>query len=144
VESQRLLLPETLELSFAEAAAARSFSDDLARIGLELEPFGGNTVIITAIPALGIADECSGLVRDILAELAQLGSSSAFMEVRDGLLSRIACHSVMRGIHQLDRRQITELLARMDETDFAASCPHGRPVSHSISLAELAKIFKRT
>jgi DNA mismatch repair protein MutL len=145
VESQRLLLPETLELSFSEAAAARTFGDDLARIGLELEPFGGNTVIISAIPALGVASsDIGGLVRDILAELAQLGSSSAFGEVRDDLLSRIACHSVIAGIRQLDRRQISELLASMDETDFAASCPHGRPVSHAIGLAELAKIFKRT
>ena len=62
----------------------------------------------------------------------------------DGLLSRIACHSVVRGIHLLEARQITGLLRSMDETDFAASCPHGRPVSHVVTLAELEKIFKRT
>ncbi len=144
VESQRLLFPETLELSFAEVAAARRFSNDLTRIGLELEPFGGNTVIITALPRLAAAHGGTRLIRDILADLTSLSASSAFLDARDNLLSRIACHSVVRGVHQLENRQITELLRAMDETDFAASCPHGRPVSHVIALAELEKIFKRT
>jgi DNA mismatch repair protein MutL len=144
VESQRLLFPETLELSFAEAAAAKRFGGDLGSIGLELESFGGNTVIITALPRLNAAQDGTRLVRDILAELAQLGSSSAFLDARDNLLSRIACHSVVRGVQQLENRQIRELLLSMDETDFVASCPHGRPVSHVITLAELEKTFKRT
>lgn len=143
VESQRLLFPETLELSFSEVAAAQRFSSDLANIGLELEPFGGNTVIISAIPRLAIAKDSTRLVRDVLAELTQLGTSVAFRDVQESLLSRIACHSVVRGVRQLERRQIAELLASMDETDFAASCPHGRPVSHTITLKELEKIFKR-
>jgi len=144
VESQRLLFPETLELSFAEVAAARRFGNDLTRLGLELEPFGGNTVIVTALPRLAAAHGGTRLIRDILADLTSLSASSAFLDARDNLLSRIACHSVVRGVHQLENRQITELLRAMDETDFAASCPHGRPVSHVITLAELEKIFKRT
>lgn len=144
VESQRLLFPETLELSFSEADTARRFANELARIGFELEPFGGNTVIVSAIPRLTIAQDSSGLVRDLLAELTQLGASSAFLDARDALLSRIACHSVVRGVHRLEERQIRELLRGMDATDFAASCPHGRPVSHTITLGELEKIFKRT
>jgi DNA mismatch repair protein MutL len=144
VESQRLLFPETLELSFAEVAAAQRFGSDLTRIGLELEPFGGNTIIVTALPRLAAAHDATHLIRDILAELTQLGASSAFLDARDTLLSRIACHSVVRGVHQLENRQISELLRAMDETDFAASCPHGRPVSHVITLSELEKIFKRT
>jgi DNA mismatch repair protein MutL len=144
VESQRLLFPETLELSFSEVAAAGRFRADLLRIGFELDPFGGNTVIIAAAPRLAAEKDVAGLLRDILADLTQLGTSAAFQDRLDELLSRIACHSVVRGVHQLDARQIAELLRSMDETDFAASCPHGRPVSHVITLAELEKIFKRT
>jgi DNA mismatch repair protein MutL len=144
VESQRLLFPETLELSFSEAATARRFVSELARTGFELEPFGGNTVIVGAIPRLAIARDSSGLVRDMLAELTQLGTSSAFQDARDVLLSRIACHSVVRGVHRLEELQIRELLRSMDDIDFAASCPHGRPVSHVITLGELEKIFRRT
>jgi len=143
VESQRLLFPETLELSFSEAEAVRRFSGELNRLGLEVESFGGNTVILTAIPRLADGNDCATLVRDILAELTQLGATSAFLDIRDRLLSRIACHGVVRGARQMEKRQIGELLRSMDETDFAATCPHGRPVSHVITLAELEKIFKR-
>ena len=144
VESQGLLLPETVELSFSEAEAARRYRDDLRRLGIELEPFGGNTVIISALPRLAADRGGATLVREILSEMVQIGSSSAFLDIRDALLSRIACHSVVRGYHQLEERQISSLLRAMDETDFAASCPHGRPVSHVIGLAELEKIFRRT
>jgi DNA mismatch repair protein MutL len=144
VESQRLLFSETMELSFSETAAAGRFRTDLLRIGFELEPFGGNTLMIASVPRLAAEKDVTGLVRDILADLVQLGTSAAFQDRLDELLSRIACHSVVRGVHQLDSRQIAELLRSMDETDFAASCPHGRPVSHVITLTELEKIFKRT
>jgi len=144
VESQRLLFPETVELTFSEVAVAGRFHADMTSIGFELEPFGGNTLIITAVPRMIDSREALTLVRDILADLSQLGTSAAFQDMLDSLLSRIACHSVVRGVHTLETRQITELLRSMDDTDFAASCPHGRPVSHVISLAELEKIFKRT
>ncbi|MDA8413060.1 MAG: DNA mismatch repair endonuclease MutL [Desulfobacteraceae bacterium] len=144
VESQCLLFPETIELSFSEVAVAGRFHDDLSRIGFVLEPFGGNTLIITAVPRLVAGHDPIRLIRDLLADLSQLGTSSAFQDVLDGLFSRIACHSVVRGVHPLETRQIAELLRSMDETDFAASCPHGRPVSHVVTLAELEKIFKRT
>jgi DNA mismatch repair protein MutL len=144
IESQRLLFPETLELTFSETALTQRFKTELSRIGFELEPFGGNTVILAAVPRLAAGNNGMRLVRDILAELGQLGTSAAFQEATDSLLARIACHSVVRGVHPLDNRQIAELLRSMDETDFAASCPHGRPVSHTITLGEIEKIFKRT
>jgi DNA mismatch repair protein MutL len=144
VESQRLLLPETVELSFSEVAAAGRFRSDLADIGFELEPFGGNTLMVSAVPRLAAEKDSIVLVRDILADLAGIGTSSAFQDVLDELLSRIACHSVVRGVHVLEICQMQELLRSMDKTEFAASCPHGRPVSHVITLAEIEKIFKRT
>lgn len=144
VESQRLLFPETVELSFGEVATAQRFTGELAAAGFEIEPFGGNTIIVTAVPRLAIEHDCIRLVRDLLAELSQLGASGAFRDIQDRLFSRIACHSVIRGPRMLEHRQIRELLHAMDETEFAASCPHGRPVSHTITHAELEKIFKRT
>ncbi len=144
VESQRLLFPETVELSFSEVVVAGRFRDNLAGIGFELEHFGGNTLMIAAVPRISSEKDAIGLVREILADLAGLGTSAAFQEALDELLSRIACHSVVRGFHALESRQIKELLHSMDETEFAASCPHGRPVSHVVRLDELEKIFKRT
>ena len=144
VESQRLLFPETVELSFSEVVVAERFLSELAGIGFELEPFGGSTLMVAAVPRLAAERDVIRLVRDILADLVQLGTSAAFQDALDELLARIACHSVVRGVHTLEIRQIVELLRSMDATAFAASCPHGRPVSHVITLAELEKIFKRT
>ncbi|MHB8123018.1 MAG: DNA mismatch repair endonuclease MutL [Desulfuromonadaceae bacterium] len=144
IESQRLLFPATVELSFSEVAVANRFSNDLSRIGFELEPFGGTTIMVSSVPRLVAEKDPILLVRDILADLVRFGTSAAFNDALEGLLSRIACHSVIRGIHTLDNLQIKALLSRMDTTDFAASCPHGRPVSHVVTLAELQKIFKRT
>ena len=143
VESQRLLFPETVELSFSEVAVASRFITELADIGFELENFGGNTLMISAVPRLAAEKDAIRLIRNILTDLVHLGISGAFQDVLDELLSRIACHSVVRGVHQMETCQVSELLRSMDETDFAASCPHGRPVSHVIKLVELEKIFKR-
>lgn len=144
IESQRLLLPETVELSFSEVAAAVRFSQDLAKLGFELEPFGGTTIMVSAVPSMVLERDPILLIREILADLVRFGTSGAFDDAVESLLSRVACHSVMRGIHSLEKQQIKELLFRMDRTDFAASCPHGRPVSHVVTLAALQKIFKRT
>ena len=144
VESQRLLFPETLELTFSEVELAVRFSTNLAEIGFEIEPFGGKTILVSAVPRIVAPNDTVLLIRDILTDLERFGTSTAFNDVLESLLSRIACHSVIRGVHQLENRQIRELLHQMDHTDYAASCPHGRPVSHVVTLAELQKIFKRT
>lgn len=144
VESQRLLFPETVELSFSEVALAEKFSSDLAAIGFELEPFGGTTMILSAAPRIVARKNPLLLIRDILADLDRFGTSAAFSDAVESVLARIACHSVVRGIHLLENRQIRELFIQMDKTDFAASCPHGRPVSHVVPMHEIQKYFKRT
>lgn len=144
IESQRLLIPESLELSFAELETATKNLTELANLGFELTPFGGQTFMLTAVPAVVAATDKKRLVHDLLEELTAVGKNSAFDTVVDELLSRIACHSVVRGAHYLEKRQIEELLRQMDETDFAAYCPHGRPVYHELPLGEIERYFKRT
>ncbi len=143
VESQRLLLPEILELSFAESDTLQRHQAGLLSMGFELEPFGGQTWRLNAAPRIATGLDCGSLVHDLLAELMEQGSRVHFEVVRDDLLARVACHSVVRGTHPLDRHQIEALLREMDSTDFSSYCPHGRPVSHEISLKELEKIFAR-
>lgn len=144
IESQHLLLSETIELSFEEADTLQRYQQLITRIGFEIEPFGGTTWRINAIPRIVQGQALIPLLRDLLAELEAHGSSSAFDQIRDDLLARVACHSVVRGTHPLDRRQMEQLLCTMDLTDFSAHCPHGRPVSHEITLKELERLFNRT
>lgn len=144
VEAQRLLFPETIELSHGEVSVAMQFKQQLASIGFDVEPFGGSTLLVSTVPRVAEKASVQMLVRDIISELQQIGVSGAFKQAEDALFARIACHSVVRGVHPLEQRQMRELLANMDRTDFASSCPHGRPVSHAITLQELEKIFKRS
>lgn len=143
IESQGLLLPENLELTFSESDLVNRHRSLLTSLGFELEPFGGQTWRVIAIPRIAAGAAAASLLRDLLAGLAQQGTSSAFDEIRDELLARVACHAVVRGSRHLDRVQIEALLQAMDRTDFSAHCPHGRPVSHEITLKELEKIFGR-
>jgi len=144
VDSQRLLLPDTLELSFAEADTVRRYHEQLQALGFELEHFGGQTFMLSAVPSIAAETDRARLVRDLLEGLTSLGASNAFDTVLDDLLSRIACHSVIRGAHSLNRQQIEALLCQMDRTDFAAYCPHGRPVSQELPRHDLERMFKRT
>ena len=83
------------------------------------------------------------MLRDIMEELAGLGRSRTFADAEEDILTRIACHSVVRGRHALTSEEMAALLAAMDAARFATNCPHGRPVFKRIGLAELEKMFRR-
>lgn len=140
---QRLLMPYTLDLQPSEGAAAAVHHDVLSRAGFELEHFGGNTWLVSSVPAVFASLPWEQSLRDILEELSSLGQSGAFDANVDEILSRIACHSVVRGEWHLSLPEISALFRRMDKTPSAANCPHGRPVIVKFSRNEIEKMFKR-
>jgi DNA mismatch repair protein MutL len=144
VESQGLLFPETLELSFSEGATLNDFREELERLGFGLEPFGGQTWLLNGVPRLLAEGEYLRTLRDILEELAGLGRSRVFADAEEEILTRIACHSVVRGRHSLTTPEIVALLKRMDAGEFSSNCPHGRPVFRRIGQGEIEKMFKRS
>lgn len=143
VESQGLLFTETLEFSFREGAALGENQADLARLGYELEEFGGTTWVLKGVPRLLAGTDYVRTLRDIVEELHSLGKSRSFADALEDILARIACHSVVRGVHPLGRDEISALFAQMDSTDFSSNCPHGRPVSRTLTLADIERLFKR-
>jgi DNA mismatch repair protein MutL len=143
VDSQGLLFPETLELSFKETAALKENQQELARLGFLLEEFGGNTWLLQGVPQILAGSDYLRLIRDILEELASLSRSRTFTDVQEDILARMACHSVVRGRRSLTAQEITALFAQMDGTDFSSNCPHGRPVMQRITQGEIEKMFKR-
>lgn len=144
VAVQKLLFPETLEFSFAESAVLGGSADELGRLGFDLESFGGRTWLLKGVPQLLAGHDHVRTLRDMVSEIQELGKSRKLAEEVDELLSTIACHSVVRGAHALTRSEIQALLEQMDATDFAGSCPHGRPVFRKITLSEIERMFKRT
>jgi DNA mismatch repair protein MutL len=143
VDSQGLLFPETMELSYREAAVLKEHLEELARLGFELEEFGGNTWLLKGVPQVLAAADYLRIVRDILEELGSLGRSRTFTDIQEDILARLACHSVVRGRRSLTPPEIAALFRQMDQTDFSSNCPHGRPVMQKITLAEVEKMFKR-
>ena len=143
IESQGLLFPEPVELSFREAAVLAGHHRELESLGFRLEPFGGATWLIKGVPRLLAGKDVLRILRDIMEELAGLSRSRTFADAQEEILTRIACHSVVRGRHALTSDEMAALLAAMDAARFATNCPHGRPVFRRISLAEMEKMFRR-
>jgi DNA mismatch repair protein MutL len=144
VETQGLLFPETVELSFRESALLNEHLLHFNRLGFAPEPFGGATWLLKEAPLVLAGGDYLRTFRDVLEELSSLGRSHSFTDAVEGILARMACHSAVRGAHPLTLPEIRALFARMDAVDFASNCPHGRPVLRRITLGEIEKMFKRT
>ena len=144
IPSQALLFPVVIEVDFAEAEALRETLPHLERLGLIVEPFGGKSYVLKEIPQLLDTDQAEQLLRDLAAELRQIGQSTLAEDALEQVLILMACHGVIRANQALSPPQMTALLRDLDQVDFGAQCPHGRPVMVRQRLAEIEKLFKRS
>jgi len=143
VRSQPLLLPSVVELTPAEAARLLARAAELARLGLEIEAFGGAAVLVRALPAaLGPADPAP-LLRDLADELAEQDEATALDARLDAVLARMACHGSIRAGRKLAPAEMDALLRLMEATPRAATCSHGRPTVLKLSRADIERLFGR-
>ena len=140
---QPLLIPETLELDFREAATLGAIQDALGNLGVAIEPFGGNTFIIRAAPDFLAQTELGPMIREIIERAATAGVKPDPQTLGEAGLQIMACHGAIRARQRLDPRQIRRLLAQLDECDNPSHCPHGRPTWIRWTLRELEKAFGR-
>ena len=143
VETQSLLIPQTVELTAGEVMLLEQKLEMLERFGFLLEPFGPNAYAITAAPALLPEGDYSLVVRQMVTELAEVETSAKLRQHLEDRLATIACHSVIRANRALERDEMRALLEDLDRIEFATQCPHGRPVLIEISHDELDRMFKR-
>jgi DNA mismatch repair protein MutL len=143
VPVQRLLFPTTIEVAPAEVAIAADAAELLSAAGFEVEPFGGSTVAMKAVPAGLRHAEPAAVLRELLGDLVEMGGSRAVDAHLDHVLATVACHSVVRAGDPLAPHEAESLLAQMDGVDFRAHCPHGRPVLLRMGIAEIARRFGR-
>ena len=148
VASQRLLLPEVVQLPTAQGALLLSHAAGLARLGLEVEPFGGGAVLVRALPALLGGADAAALVRDLADELADdelgLPDQATVLTARlEAVIARMACHGSIRAGRRLQRAEMDALLRRMEATPRAATCSHGRPTYLRLSRHEIERLFGR-
>ncbi len=144
VQEQPLLVPLSLELDAVRASIAHDAIERLRLLGLELEPFGGNTFLVKSRPAAIGSANLESLVIDLLDELKEVGETTPMKDKLESLLSCAACHTVVRAGDRLSNPEIKALLLSMDEIDFGAHCPHGRPVFVEWSEQKLAAMFHRS
>ena len=142
IDIQQLLFPVSLELSHREYAILEEHLDFLRQYGLELEPFGGTTYLLKAVPALLAKADYKKLLYDIIDQLGE--SKTATIEHKlDEVLMLMACHAAIRAHQRLQDSQIIALLQQMDALELPYTCPHGRPTVIKISLYDLEKKFGR-
>ncbi len=144
VESQRLLFPLQLELEPEHAQAAEQGLEQLRRMGFELEHFGGRDWVISEVPVLLRNHEPGALVVEVLAQLADMGTSREAEHQVEHLLATMACHASVRAGDEMKPDEARALLAQMDGIPLRANCPHGRPVIVSYPFSEVARWFNRT
>jgi DNA mismatch repair protein MutL len=143
LRSQMLLVPLSIAVSAKEAAAAEEHADALGEWGLELSRSGPTGVVVRRIPSLLEGADVSQLTRDVLAELAQHGSSRRLEELENELLSTMACHGSVRAGRRLGIPEMNALLREMEATERSGQCNHGRPTWVQLSLGELDRLFLR-
>jgi DNA mismatch repair protein MutL len=143
LESQRLLVPMMLELPPGERAVLVARAAELQRFGFELEEFGGDTLKITAVPALLPRDECDAAIRALAQDLDGLDRGLRLEEGLKRIAATTACHAAVKANYPLTHEKMRHILEELRATAYSAVCPHGRPVMLRITRREVEKNFER-
>ena len=142
-ESQQLLVPETFDLTPAQAAVFDDLAPELEKYGFELMRLSGRTVAVKAIPA----DLPSGEARNMLAELMETvdaeKKSSARETLRDEIAASLACHAAIKVNMPLAPEKMRWLIDRLLQTSSPTTCPHGRPIILRLTTRDILKGFHR-
>lgn len=144
VAAQALLIPQILELGREDAARLLDLAEELAALGLVLEPFGPGAIAVRETPALLGSVDAEAMVRDILDELDDQGSSQTLRGRIDAVLSRMACHGSVRSGRRMQADEMNALLREMEATPHSGQCNHGRPTYVALKLADIERLFGRT
>ncbi len=128
VPVQGLLVPETVELTALEVAAAEQHHELLATFGFEIEPFGGRTWTLRTVPEVLGARRGAPTLRALLASLADERGSGAAEHIQNQVAASIACHAAVKANQPLTREVMASLIAQLGECESPTRCPHGRPI----------------
>ena len=143
LRTQPLLVPSSLAVSEREAEVAERETDTLAQLGFEVQRSGPQSLLLRSVPALLAHGDVEALLRDVLADLREHGSTRRIADTRDELLATMACHGAVRANRRLSIPEMNALLREMEATERSGQCNHGRPTWTRFSLAEMDKWFLR-
>ena len=143
IVSQTLMFPETVELSLFQANLTLKNQEEIQRMGFSISEFGGNTFVISAVPALAGISNPRELFLDILEQFGSENSGSGGGKL-DNILANMACKAAVKAGTSLSTQEIDNLLSEMARANLFSHCPHGRPVVKRFSSDEVKKWFYRT
>jgi DNA mismatch repair protein MutL len=143
IESQTLLVPEPVDLSAPEFAAALENREALARLGVQVEPFGGETILVSSYPAMLANMNPVDVLHGLLEPLLVGGKQPDRRDLLDEMLHMIACKAAVKAGDRLAPEEITALLNQRHLIADPHHCPHGRPTAVVFSREELDKQFRR-
>ncbi|MBT8435739.1 MAG: DNA mismatch repair endonuclease MutL, partial [Gammaproteobacteria bacterium] len=143
VIAQPLLVPLAFNVSQAEAELVEQNSDFFNHLGFNAERLGPEQIRVRAIPALLKNANSEQLLRDVLADLTEHGSSMRIEEFQNEMLSTMACHASVRANRMLSLAEMNALLRDIEQTERSGQCNHGRPTWKQLSLEQLDKMFLR-
>ncbi|MEO1187963.1 MAG: DNA mismatch repair endonuclease MutL [Pseudomonadota bacterium] len=143
VKRQALLIPDIVELNEDEAARVIARTDELAELGLEIEPFGAGAICIRATPALFGEMDAAGLLQDLADDFAEYDAGLALKERFEEVMGNMACRGSVRAGRRLNADEMNALLRQMEATPHSGQCNHGRPTYVELKLADIERLFGR-
>ncbi len=141
--SQPLLVPIAMVASAEEVEQAGAARSELSSLGFDVAAAGPRELVVRAVPALLADLDVQGLLRSVLAEMREFGASRVLTERRNELLSTMACHAAVRANRALTVPEMNALLRKMEETERAGTCNHGRPTWVQFGMSDLDRLFMR-
>jgi DNA mismatch repair protein MutL len=143
LESQRLLTPILIELSPAQRHALKLHSTTLDRFGIEIEEFGGDSLRLSAVPAVLAPAESEAVVRALAEDLEGFDKGAPGQEALRRIAATMACHAAVKANYPLTLEKMHYILEELRRTAYSSVCPHGRPVVLRMSRREIEKNFQR-
>lgn len=143
IARQPLLIPEIVSLDPADAVRVSGRTGELAELGLVVEAFGPDAIMVREVPAmLGKAD-VQALVRDLADDIAETGSALSLKERLEEVAGTLACHMSVRSGRRLTAEEMNALLREMEATPHSGQCNHGRPTYVELKLSDIERLFGR-
>jgi len=143
VPRQTLLIPDVVELGETDSARILTRQEELAEMGLVLEPFGNGAVCVRETPALLGEVDVQGLLRDLADDLAEYDEALSLKEKFEHVCGTMACHGSVRAGRRLNGDEMNALLRQMEATPHSGQCNHGRPTYVELKLADIERLFGR-
>jgi len=143
VARQGLLIPEIVELESDEVERLAARASEFEALGLLLERFGNDAVIVREAPALLGASDIKSLVKKMAEDLSAFGEGLALKERLEEVCSSMACHGSVRAGRRLSAEEMNALLRQMEETPHSGQCNHGRPTYVELKITDIERLFGR-